>query len=187
MSGYGARNVINFSTRIANIGDADYYIGAPATEIRSLFLINVTVTGIMPGYAMYNIYDSLGVPLQASLKTDSVYSICNALEVLPSMVAATWEFLPVAQISTVPDWPVNGWISPMFLPDAIHSLLESTGTRIRINSADRSSVDNNVAAVCINITRDTANVPSFTILPNCQPIIDCAGDTFGLKNSRLHG
>ena len=40
--------------------------------------------------------------------------------------------------------------------------------------------DNNVAAVCVNITRDTLNVPSFTVLPNCQPLIDCAGDTFGL-------
>jgi len=56
-------------------------------------------------------------------------------------------------------WP--SIINSRHLPDAFN--------HYEINHA------NNALQVCMQITRNTAGVPSFTILPNCTPFVDCMG------------
>jgi hypothetical protein len=181
LSGYGARNVINFSTRIANIGDADYYIGAPATGNSQFVFDQCHGHWHYAGYAMYNIYDSLGVPLQAGFKN----GFC-VLDLQCFGGTAKYGCSNMGISAGCADIYGAGlacqWLDITNVPAGRYTLV------VRVNwdqdpdklGRQEQRFDNNVAAVCINITRDTANVPSFTVLPNCQPIIDCAGDTFGL-------
>lgn len=181
LSGYGARQVINFSTRIANIGDADYYIGQPATGNTQFVFDQCHGHWHYAGYAMYNIYDSTGVPLQAGFKN----GFC-VLDLQCFGGSAKYGCGNMGISAGCADIYGAGlscqWLDITNIPAGRYTLV------VRVNwdqdpdklGRQEQRFDNNVAAVCLNITRDSANVPSFTVIPNCQPIIDCAGDTFGL-------
>lgn len=181
LTGYGQRDVINFSTRIANIGDADYYIGQPATGNSQFIFDQCHGHWHYAGYAMYNIYDSLGVPLQAGFK--------NGFCVLDlSCFGGTAKYGCGNMGISAGCADIYGaglacqWLDITNIPSGRYTLT------IRVNwdqdpdklGRQEQRFDNNVAAVCINITRNAGNVPSFTLLPSCPPLIDCAGDTFGL-------
>lgn len=181
LSGYGARDVINFSTRIANIGDADYYIGQPATGNSQFVFDQCHGHWHYAGYAMYNIYDSLGVPLQAGFKTGfcvmdlSCFGGTAKYGCSNMGISAGCADIYGAGLSCQ-------WLDVTNFPAGKYTL------SIRVNwdqdpdklGRQEQRFDNNVAAVCIQLSRNANNVPSFTILPTCPPLIDCAGDTFGL-------
>jgi len=46
---------------------------------------------------------------------------------------------------------------------------------------------NNAIQICINITSNAAGVPSYTILPNCTPFIDCMGIPGGVAMLDCNG
>ena len=181
LAGYGARDVINFSTRIANIGDADYYIGQPQTGNSQFIWDQCHGHWHYAGYAMYNIYDSTGVPLQAGFKN----GFC-VLDLQCFGGTAKYGCGNMGISAGCADIYGAGlacqWLDITNIPAGRYTLV------VRVNwdqSPDKigrieQRFDNNVAAVCINITRNASNQPSFTILPTCPPLIDCAGDTFGL-------
>jgi Lysyl oxidase/Secretion system C-terminal sorting domain len=181
LSGYGVRDVINFSTRIANIGDADYYIGQPASGNTQFVFDQCHGHWHYAGYAMYNIYDSLGVPLQAGFKN----GFC-VLDLQCFGGTAKYGCGNMGISAGCADIYGAGlacqWLDITTIPAGRYTLV------VRVNwdqdpdklGRQEQRFDNNVAAVCLNITRNAQNVPSFTMLPNCQPLIDCAGDTFGL-------
>lgn len=181
LSGYGVRDVINFSTRIANIGDADYYIGQPATGNSQFVFDQCHGHWHYAGYAMYNIYDSLGVPLQAGFKN----GFC-VLDLQCFGGTAKYGCGDMGISAGCADIYGAGlscqWLDITNIPAGRYTLV------VRVNwdqdpdklGRQEQRFDNNVAAVCLNITRNAQNVPSITLIPNCQPLIDCAGDTFGL-------
>ncbi len=181
LSGYGARDVINFTTRIANIGDADYYIGQPQTGNTQFVFDQCHGHWHYAGYAQYDIYDSLGVPMQAGFKN----GFC-VMDLQCFGGVAKYGCGDMGISAACADIYGAGlacqWLDITNIPAGRYTMV------IRVNwdqdpdalGRQEQRFDNNVAAVCVNITRDTLNVPSFTVLPNCQPLIDCAGDTFGL-------
>ncbi len=181
LSGYGARDVLNFSTRIANIGDADYYIGPPQSGNSQFLWDQCHGHWHYAGYAMYNIYDSLGVPLQAGFKN----GFC-VLDLSCFGGTAKYGCSNMGISAGCADIYGAGlacqWLDITNIPSGRYTLT------VRVNwdhDPDKlgrveKRFDNNVAALCIRISRDAQNVPSFTYLPSCPPLIDCAGDTFGL-------
>lgn len=181
LSGYGARDVINFTTRIANIGDADYYIGQPQVGNNQFVFDQCHGHWHYAGYAQYNIYDSLGVPLQAGFKN----GFC-VMDLQCFGGTAKYSCGNMGISAGCADIYGAGlacqWLDITNVPAGRYTLV------VRVNwdrdpdvlGRQEQRFDNNAAAVCINISRNALNVPSVTILPNCTPLIDCLGDTFGL-------
>jgi hypothetical protein len=181
LTGYGPRQVINFTTRIANIGDADYYIGQPSTGNPQFVFDQCHGHWHYAGYAQYNIYDSLGVPLEAGFKN----GFC-VLDLQCFGGTAKYSCGNMGISAGCADIYGSGlacqWLDITDIPAGRYTLV------VRVNwdhdpdalGRQEQRFDNNVAAVCVRINRDTANVPTINILPNCQPLVDCLGDTFGL-------
>jgi len=181
LSGYGLRDVINFSTRISNIGDADYFIGPPQTGNNQFVFDQCHGHWHYAGYAQYELYDSNNQPLQVGFKN----GFC-VLDLMCFTGTAKYGCGNMGISSGCADEYGAGlacqWLDITDVPAGQYTMV------VRVNwdqSPDllgrvEQRFDNNVAYVCINITRNSSNVPSFTILPNCSPIVDCLGNTFGL-------
>ena len=181
IAGYGLRDIINFSTRIANIGDADYYIGQPDSANNQFIFDQCHGHWHYVGYAMYSLYDSLNRPMQGGFKN----GFCVMDLQCPGGMAK-YSCLDMGISAQCADIYASGlpcqWIDITDVPAGRYTLV------VRVNwdkSPDKigrveQRFDNNLASVCIEIFRDSANVPSFAVLPNCQPVVDCAGDIFGL-------
>lgn len=181
LTGYGPRNVINFSTRIANIGDADYYIGQPSGTNAQFVFDQCHGHWHYAGYAMYNLYDSLGTPMQAGFKNGFCVMDLQCFGGTAKYgcgnmgISAGCADIYGAGLSCQ-------WMDVTNVPEGRYTLV------IRVNwdqdpdaiGRQEQRFDNNSAGVCVYISRDTANIPSMTVLSNCQPFVDCAGDTFGL-------
>lgn len=180
LTGYGQRQVVNFSTRIANIGDADYYIGQPQTGNQFVF-DQCHGHWHYAGYARYDLYDSLGVPLQAGFKN----GFC-VMDLQCFGGQAKYGCSNMGISASCADIYGAGlacqWIDITNVPAGRYTLV------VRVNwdeTPDKNGrveqrFDNNVASVCLDITRNAQNVPSYTLLSNCPPLVDCLGDTFGL-------
>jgi hypothetical protein len=180
LTGYGPRNVINFSTRIANIGDADYYIGQPQTGNQFVF-DQCHGHWHYAGYARYDLYDSLGIPMQAGFKNG--FCVMD-LQCFGGMAKYGCSDMGIS--AACADIYGAGlacqWIDVTNVPAGRYTLV------VRVNwdeSPDKvgrveQRFNNNAAGVCVDITRDSLNNPSFTQIMSCPPFIDCAGDTFGL-------
>lgn len=181
LSGYGQRQTINFSTYIGNSGDQDYYIGSPTTGGNQFVFDQCHGHWHYAGYAMYNIYDSTGTPLQAGFKN----GFC-VMDLTCFGGTAKYGCSNMGISAGCADIYGAGlscqWLDITMVPAGRYTLV------VRVNwdeSPDKlgrieKAYGNNVAAVCLNITRNAQNQPAFTILGNCPPLVDCAGDTFGL-------
>ncbi|MCB0763728.1 MAG: hypothetical protein KDB84_03415, partial [Flavobacteriales bacterium] len=68
LTGYGEREILRFSTRIANIGQLDYYIGTPQANPDQFELQNCHGHVHYKGYAEYLLYDDQGQELAIGFK-----------------------------------------------------------------------------------------------------------------------
>lgn len=180
LTGYGQRDVINFSTRIANIGDADYYIGQPQTGNQFVF-DQCHGHWHYAGYARYDLYDSLGTPMQAGFKNG--FCVMD-LQCFGGMAKYGCGDMGIS--ASCADIYGAGlacqWLDITNVPAGRYTLV------VRVNwdeSPDKvgrveQRFDNNAGSACIQIFRNAQNQPSYQLLPTCPPLIDCAGDTFGL-------
>jgi len=183
LSGYGLRDVIRFSTRIANIGDADYYIGQPDTNSSQFVFDQCHAHWHYTGYAMYSLYDSLNRPMQPGFKNGFCVMDLFCLGGANNITYNCQNMGISAQCSDIYDASLPcQWLDITDVPAGRYTLV------VRVNwdkSPDKigrveQTFDNNQTAVCFEIFRDTANRPSFMVLSNCTPFVDCTGDTFGL-------
>jgi hypothetical protein len=197
LAGYGVRNVINFSTTIRNIGDADYYIGPPQTGNSQFVFDQCHGHWHYAGYASYELYDSLQHPMQVGFK--------NGFCVLDlSCFGGTAKYgcsnmgISAGCADTYGSGLSCQWIDITDVPSGRYTLVVKVNWDQSPDKLGRveQRFDNNVGYVCLQINRNAQNVPSVTILPTCVPIVDCVGDTFGLaqedcngvcNGSRLHG
>lgn len=69
VNGYGTREVVVFSTKIDNIGEADYYIGDPYLDSSQFSYNNCHQHPHYEGYAKYTLYDVFGNLLPIGSKT----------------------------------------------------------------------------------------------------------------------
>ena len=181
IAGYGQRDIINFSTRIANIGDADFYLGQPDTNNNQFIFDQCHGHWHYVGYAMYSLYDSLNRPMQPGFKN----GFC-VMDLQCPGGTAKYSCLDMGISAQCADIYATGlpcqWIDITDVPAGRYTLV------VRVNwdeSPDKigrveQRFDNNQASVCFEIFRDSANIPSFSVLQNCPPVVDCVGDTFGL-------
>ncbi len=181
LAGYGNRRLIRFSTHIRNVGDQDYYIGTPDTVGGQYVFDACHGHWHYVGYAEYLMYDANNQPLQVGFK--------NGFCVLDLMCdgGGTAKYGCgnmgiTAGCGDIYDASLDcQWIDITDIDTGNYTLV------VRVNwdrSPDRlghqeKTYDNNWAQVCLNIYYDNGGYKTFSILPDCVPFIDCAGDTFG--------
>jgi len=73
------------------------------------------------------------------------------------------------------------WIDITDVPAGQYTLVLRTNWQRSPDALGRHEMDytNNFAQVCISITRNAQDVPSFTIVSNCVPFTDCLGQAYG--------
>ncbi len=182
VSGYGTREIIRFTTHIKNIGDYDYYIGAPQANDQWEFdpchnhwhyegyaeyvLFDMSdgteiPIGFKNGFCVMDLECQDGGNFQYNCSEQGISAHCG--DIYDSGLQCQWiditdiqagEYMLVVKVN----WDQS--------PDA-NGLYEIT-------------YDNNWAQVCIEITRDpVTNAASFNYLQECAPYEDCLGVLYG--------
>jgi hypothetical protein len=173
VTGYGTRYVIGFTTKIDNIGPLDYYIGSPGLNPTMFNTVNCHGHAHYEGYGDYRLYDTNNNLIPVGHKNGfCVIDLCGFGQYTcgnMGISAGCYDVYGVGtqcqwiDITDVPDgqYRMAIIVNSHHLPDAL--------SHYEINHA------NNATQICINITSNAAGVPSFTVLPNCTPFVDCMG------------
>lgn len=188
IAGYGQRDIINFSTRIRNDGDQDYFIGPPQTGNSQFVFDNCHGHWHYAGYAKYELYDSLQNELGVGFKN----GFC-VLDLMCFTGTAKYGCNNMGITAGCADEYSSGlacqWVDITDVPDGKYTLV------VKVNwdhSPDKlghveTNFANNTAYVCFNLSRASGTAVTTVYTTNCTPIIDCAGDTFGLAKKDCLG
>jgi hypothetical protein len=185
LAGYGIRKLIRFTTHIKNIGDEDYYIGAPDTIGNQFIYDACHHHWHYAGYAEYLLFDEYNQPVQSGFK--------NGFCVLDLECGGGGQgkygcgnMGITAGCGDIYDAGLDcQWIDITDIDTGQYMLV------VRVNwdhSPDKlghyeKSYNNNWAQVCFHLYYDNNGAKNFTVIQNCTSFVDCAGDTFG--NARL--
>ncbi|MFN0174688.1 MAG: lysyl oxidase family protein [Saprospiraceae bacterium] len=185
MRGLGTRYLIEFTTYISNIGDADYYIGTPpvdVTEPSTQFVWDPCHNHWhYMGYAEYILFNSAGqrIPIGAKAGFCVLDLVCD-----PGIIAKfkcnnmgiTGGCGDVYEVGL----PCQ-WIDITGIPADNYTMV------VRVNwdkSPDKigrveKRYDNNWAQACFNLSYD-GNTPDVLFnTDSCQQFTDCTGEVFG--------
>lgn len=179
LSGYGTRELVRFSTRISNIGEADYYIGSPGLFPSQFVWSTCHNHWHYEGYAEYILFDTTGqevtegykngfcvLDLDCSLGGTGQYGCGNMG--ISSMCADIYGATLACQ-----------WIDITNIPEGYYTLV------VRVNwdnSPDalghyETDMVNNWAQACIFI--DRSPTLAVTVETDCDPYVDCLGQIYG--------
>jgi len=183
LTGYGPREIIRFSTRITNIGTADYYIGPPANDNPQFEFDNCHGHYHYEGYTQYLLFNDAGQSLPSGFKNGfcvldldcSEYGGtaqygCDNMGMSAKCADEYWADLECQ------------WVDVTDLPTGDYTLV------VRINwdkSPDKlgrteMSFDNNYGQVCFHLERDEfTNEAILNIIEPCNLFIDCGGEPMG--------
>jgi hypothetical protein len=181
MNGYGTRTVIEFTTTIENIGTEDYHIGDPTTDPSQFSFDNCHGHAHYEGYAKYSLIDDLGNWLPIGSKN----GFCVMDLSCPSPIIEKYNCGNMGITAGCKDIYSNGVGCQLVDITDIDS--GDYTLRVEVNwdhSPDRLgryelTYDNNAADVCIHVAIDASGQRSFSLLPTCDPWLDCAGTPEG--------
>lgn len=181
LAGYGNRELIRFSTHIRNVGEIDYFIGAPDTVGNQFIYDQCHNHWHYAGYAEYLLYDASNQPMQSGFKNgfcvldlecdgggQGKFSCSNM-----GITAGCGDIYDAALDCQ--------WIDITDIDTGLYTLV------VRVNwdqSPDKlgryeKSYDNNWGQVCFRLFYNNNGYKDFAIQQTCIPYVDCANDTFG--------
>lgn len=181
LTGYGTRDILNFTTWIKNIGQMDYYIGNPGTNPGQFTTGNCHGHSHYEGYAEYVLYESNGNAIPIGFKN----GFCVLDLECSGGGTAQYGCGNMGITAGCGDIYSSGldcqWIDITGIADGQYILAVKVNWDQSPDALGRVETDymNNWAQVCIDITHDINGVPSFTINPTCAPYVDCAGTPYG--------
>ncbi len=173
VTGYGTRNVIAFTSRIYNVGTLDYWIGNPSSNPGMFNFQNCHGHAHYEGYGDYRLIDMYDNLLPAGHKNGyCVMDLCGFGQYNCGNMGISVGCYDAYGIGTQCQW-----IDITDVPDGDYRLAIVFNPLHLPDAAGHSEINylNNATQVCINITRNTQGVPSFSFLPNCTPFVDCSG------------
>ncbi len=170
---YGTRHVITFTTRINNIGSQDFYIGSPSGQPGMFNMNNCHGHPHYEGYGDYRLFDINGNVVPAGHKNGfCVIDLCGFGQYTCGNMGITalcydaygagtqCQWLDITDVPTG-DYRVVVIINSKHLPDALGRF--------------ETNYTNNALQVCMHITHNPTGAPTYSLLPNCTPYIDCTG------------
>ncbi len=181
LQGYGNRDILRFTTHIQNIGDMDYYIGDPNNNPDQFTYDNCHNHNHYDGYAEYILFDSNSQPLPIGFKNgfcvmDLECSGGGTAQYGCSTMGISHGCGDIYDASLTCQW-----IDITDVDTGQYTLVVRTNWDHAPDALGHYETDslNNWAQVCIQLDRDQFGTPSFTVLPNCPPLIDCMGVPYG--------
>jgi hypothetical protein len=170
---YGSRHVIRFSSKIWNTGTLDYYLGTVSTQPGMFNTNNCHGHAHYEGYGDYRLYDMNDSVIPAGHKNGyCVMDLCGfgqyncgnmgisstCYDVYGAGTQCQW-----IDITDVPtgDYRLAVIVNALHIPDAFG--------HHEVNYA------NNALQVCMHIEQVPGGTPTFNLLPNCVPFVDCQG------------
>lgn len=180
VTGLGQRNIIRFDTHIKNIGDADYYIGAPSAQPGQFVYDACHNHNHYVGYAEYLLYDSLGNSLPAGFKNG--FCVLD-LECSGGGIGkyGCGNMGITAGCGDIYSSGLNcQWIDITNIPDGRYIFVGKVNWDRSADALGRveRTYDNNWVQECFRITR-TNGVPAMSRITSCAPFVDCAGTPYG--------
>lgn len=172
VTGYGNRQVISFTSKINNIGPMDYYIGSPSSHPEMFNLINCHGHTHYEGYGDYRLYDMNGNLIPAGHKNGfCVMDLCGFGQYGCGDMGISAGCYDVYGAGTQCQW-----IDVTEVPDGDYRLAVIINSQHLPDALGRHEINyvNNALQVCIRLTR-TNGVLNYTLLPDCEPFVDCAG------------
>ena len=199
LNGFGARELVRFTTHILNIGDLDYYIGVPSEGGGN----NQFEWGDChnhwhhKGYAKYDLFTLDGGVIPIGFKNGfCVMDLeCSGLpQEFPTSGggAAQYGCGNMGISAKCGDIYSSGltcqWIDVTEVEDGTYYLLVRANYDFIPDALGRAenSYENNHAAVCIQLDRTSGQLEVETV-EGCQPFYDCAGTLFGTAESDCNG
>ena len=178
--GLGQRYVLRFNTRIDNIGELDYYIGSPSSQPQMFNTNNCHGHAHYAGYADYLLFDQGGNAIPVGFKNG--YCVIDV-----GCFGGTAQFgcsnmgISAGCYDLYGTGTTCNWIDITDVPAGQYTLVLRTNWQQAPDALGRheTSYTNNFAQVCITISRNAQNVPSFVVNPNCPVWTDCLGQPYG--------
>lgn len=179
--GLGQRYVIRFTTRIENIGTTDYYIGSPSSQPQMFSTANCHGHAHYQGYADYILFDQAGNAIPVGFKNGFCVIDVGCYPGNTGQYGCSNMGISKGCYDIYGSGTTCNWIDVTNVPAGTYTLVLRTNWQRSPDALGRHERDytNNFAQVCINLTRNAQNVPSFTIVSNCAPYADCLGQAYG--------
>ena len=172
VTGYGLRKVIQFTSKIDNIGPQDYYIGNPSTQPGMFNLVNCHGHTHYEGYGDYRLYDTQGNLIPAGHKNGfCVMDLCGFGQYGCGNMGISAGCYDVYGAGTQCQW-----IDVTDVPDGDYRLAVIVNAQHIPDALGRNEINyiNNALQVCLTLT--TVNgVRNFQVQSGCEPFVDCAG------------
>lgn len=180
MRGYGVRDVISFRTVIANIGDADYFVGRPEENPDQFDFDNCHDHYHYGGYAEYVLYDEYGQYIPIGFKNGFCVIDLNCPSQDMYKYSCNYMGISAGCTDIYAETVACQWVDITDVPDGNYTFV----TRVNWDNApdalgqlERDTL-NNWAQVCIALDRSSGNL-KFDIIDECEPYVDCLGNLYG--------
>lgn len=179
--GLGQRYVIRFTTRIENNGTTDYHIGSPSAQPQMFSTNNCHGHAHYQGYADYILFDQAGNAIPVGFKNGFCVMDIGCYPGNTTQYGCSNMGISKGCYDVYSSGTTCNWIDVTDVPAGTYTLVLRTNWQRAPDALGRHERDysNNFAQVCINLTRNAQNVPSFSIVSNCAPYVDCLGQAYG--------
>ena len=180
LRGEGAREVIRFTTKIDNIGDADYVVGRPELNPNNFSRDNCHEHFHHQGYAEYLLFSGSGEPEPIGFKNG--FCVLDLECGNPSLSKYRCNYMGVtAGCSDIYGSHIDcQWIDITDIADGSYTMV----ARINWNRLpderlfEEKSYLNNWGQACVVIDRSSGALV-VTVEDDCPEYVDCKGDVFG--------
>ncbi len=187
LTGYGQREILRFDTRIANIGELDYYIGTPSANPDQFELVNCHGHVHYKGYAEYLLYDDQGQELAVGFKNGFCVMDIDCSGGGSGQYGCGNMGISAGCADVYGSGTSCNWIDVTGVAEGTYTLVVRTNWDNDPDALGRveSNHFNNWAQVCINIDRSPTLV--ITVDNDCEPYVDCQGEIYGSAQMDCQG
>ncbi|MBL7950461.1 MAG: T9SS type A sorting domain-containing protein [Flavobacteriales bacterium] len=179
LTGYGMREIVRFDTRIANIGELDYYIGTPGANPDQFETQNCHGHTHYKGYAEYLLYDADGQEMSIGFKNGFCVMDVDCQGGGSGQYGCGNMGISAGCADVYGSGTSCNWLDITGVPEGTYTLVVRTNWDNDPDALGRMESDhfNNWAQVCINIDRTPTLV--VTVDNDCEPYVDCLGEIYG--------
>lgn len=179
LRGFGQRDIIRFSTWIANEGQRDYFIGQPSTSNTQFTWDNCHNHFHYAGYAEYLLFDQYGAVTPAGFKNGFCVLDLGCTTGSPQFSCGNMG-ISAGCHDIYSSGLACQWIDVTDIPDGRYTFVTRVNWGNAPDALGQLEMDtlNNWAQVCIQLSRASGTL-QMTIDPDCPPYTDCNGTPFG--------
>ena len=187
VNGYGARELLRFTTTISNIGDLDYYIGQPPEDEDSLDpnweFDPCHDHWHYEGYAEYLLFNDANEELPIGFKNGFCVLDLSCFEGGTAKYTCGLQGISSQCYDTYESDLACQWLDITGVAAGLYTLVVRVNWDKSPDATGRveTNYTNNWAQVCFQLSRDATGHPSILVIPEqyCDPYVDCEGTEHG--------